>query len=122
MFMLSFTGCDDDHTPPCNDQRLKYAEVEYTASTQKTAFTLPNACMLPKASTLRTSETDCTSPRASMASTPSKEDAFVEEGHKVPLAKEGDDEPLAEDGDWAGYNNEPLATRAIGRVRHARRQ
>jgi hypothetical protein len=29
MFMLSFAGCDDDHTAPHNNQRHKYAEVEY---------------------------------------------------------------------------------------------
>jgi hypothetical protein len=50
-----------------------------------------------------------------------EEDTSVKEGHNKPLAKEGDDEPLAKDGNWAGYDNEPLATRAIGRVRHARR-
>jgi hypothetical protein len=29
MFMLLFTRCNVDHTAPCNDQRLKYAKVEY---------------------------------------------------------------------------------------------
>ena len=28
-FMLSFAGCDDDRTAPHDDQRHKYAEVEY---------------------------------------------------------------------------------------------
>ena len=51
-----------------------------------------------------------------------KEVASVEEGQNKPLAKEGDDKSLAKDGDWAGYNNEPLATRAIGRVRRAMRR
>jgi hypothetical protein len=27
--MLSFAECDDDHTTPRNDQRRKYAKVEY---------------------------------------------------------------------------------------------
>jgi hypothetical protein len=49
-----------------------------------------------------------------------KEDASVKEGHNKPLAKEGNDVPLAKDGNWAGYNDEPLATRAIGRIHHAR--
>ncbi len=30
MFMLSFAGCDNNHTMPCDDQRLKYAEVKYS--------------------------------------------------------------------------------------------
>jgi hypothetical protein len=29
MFMLSFARCNNDHTVQCNDQRRKYAEVEY---------------------------------------------------------------------------------------------
>ena len=29
MFMLSFVGCDNDHTAPHDNQRHKYAEVEY---------------------------------------------------------------------------------------------
>jgi hypothetical protein len=45
-----------------------------------------------------------------------KEVAFVEEGHSMLLAKEGNDKPLAKDGNWARYDNEPLATRAIGQV------
>jgi len=49
-----------------------------------------------------------------------KEVASVEEGQNKPLAKEGDDKSLAKDGDWAGYNNKPLATRAIGHVQSAR--
>ncbi len=27
--MLLFAGCKDHHTMPCNDQRYKYAKVEY---------------------------------------------------------------------------------------------
>jgi hypothetical protein len=49
-----------------------------------------------------------------------KEDASVKEGHNKPLSKEGDNKPLAKDGNWAGYNNKPLATRAIGCICHAR--
>ncbi len=42
--------------------------------------------------------------------------AFVKEGKNKPFVKEGDDEPLVKDGDWAGYNNEPLATKGIRAV------
>ncbi len=51
-----------------------------------------------------------------------KECASFKESLNKPLTKEGDNKPLAKDGDWAGYNNEPLATRVIGRVRCARQQ
>jgi hypothetical protein len=48
------------------------------------------------------------------------EAVFTEEGHNKPLAKEGNNEPLAKDGNHAGYDNEPLATRAISHVCCAR--
>ncbi len=51
-----------------------------------------------------------------------KEAVFAEERHNKSLATEGNNEPLSEDGNWAGNNNEPLATRAIGSVGHARLQ
>ncbi len=46
----------------------------------------------------------------------------AEEGHNKYFAKEGNNKPLTEDGNWAWNNNEPLATRAIDRLRHARQQ
>jgi hypothetical protein len=51
-----------------------------------------------------------------------KEDVSIKEGPNKPLAKGGKDRPLAKDRNWAGYDDEPLATRAIGRVCRSRQQ
>jgi hypothetical protein len=51
-----------------------------------------------------------------------EEAVFSKEGHNKLLANEGNDEPLSKDGNWAGFDNEPLATRAIGPVSSARQQ
>jgi hypothetical protein len=82
-----------------------------TASTLEMACTSPKTCTLPKASTLSMQKTGvhCQGQVWGVR----QEDASVEEGHNKPLAKEGNDEPLAKDGNWAGYNNEPLTTRAL---------
>jgi hypothetical protein len=49
-----------------------------------------------------------------------EEDAFVKEGDIEHFVKDSNDEPLAKKGNWAGCNNEPLATRAIGHFLCAR--
>jgi hypothetical protein len=81
---------------------------------------------IPRLSTTSTPKTVCKYANDSMYdangeySKNAKEAASIEEGHNEPLAKEGDDKSLAKDGNWAGCNDEPLATRAIGCVRRAR--
>jgi hypothetical protein len=103
--MLSFAGCNDDCTAPRDDQRRKYAEVEYGEYAEDGVY-IAKGVYVAKG---RYGEY-------------AKEAASAEEGHNEHLAKEGEDEPLAKGGDWAGCDDEPLTTRAIGRVRRARQR
>ncbi len=103
--MLLFAGCNDDFTAPRDDQRCKYAKVEYGEYTKDGMYIAKGVYVAE-----------------SRHGKYAKEAASVEEIHNKPLAKEDNDEPLAKDGDWAGCNNESLATRAIGRICRARQQ
>jgi hypothetical protein len=126
MFMLLFAGCDDDHTAPHDDQRRKYAKVEYGEYAEDGIY-------IAKGKYIECAE-DGVYDAEGRYGEYAKEAASVEEGHNEPLAKEGDDEPLAKDGDWLGTtmsplpqgqlaayvmqdDDEPLATRASDRVR-----
>jgi hypothetical protein len=51
-----------------------------------------------------------------------KEVASIEEGINKPFAKESNNKLLVKDGNWAGYNDEPLATKAIGCAHSARQR
>jgi hypothetical protein len=119
-YMLSFAEFKDDHTTPCNDQRLKYAEVKYGKYAETGVYTAKGV-YVAKGKYIEYAE-DVAYVTKGKYGEYAKEDATVEEGHNKPLAKEGDDKPLAKNGNWAGCNNEPLATRAIGCVHHARQQ
>jgi hypothetical protein len=118
MFMLLFAGCDDDHTVPCNDQHCKYAEVEL-GEYAKDGMYIAKGMDVAKGKYIDYTK-DFMYVAKGKYGKYAKEDASVEEGSNKPLAKEGNNEPLAKNSDWAGYNNEPLATRAIGRVHRAR--
>jgi hypothetical protein len=110
--MLSFAGCDDDHTAPCIDQRRKYAEVKYDEYAEDGVY-IAKGVYVAKGENSEYTE-DGVSVAKGEYSEYAKEDASVEEGHNEPLAKEGDDEPLAKNGDWAGCDDEPLATKSLG--------
>jgi hypothetical protein len=118
--MLSCAGCDDDHIAPRDDQRHKYAEVEYGEYAEDGMY-ITKGMYVAKGKYIEYAE-DVAYVAEGEYGEYAKEDASVEEGHNEPLAKEGDDEPLAKNGDWAGCDDEPLATRAIGRVRRARQR
>jgi hypothetical protein len=86
--MLSFAGCNDNCTAPRNDQRRKYAKVEYGEYAEDGMYIAKGMYVAEG----RHGEY-------------AKEAASVEEGHNKPLAKEGDDEPLAKEashhkGNW----------------------
>ena len=49
-----------------------------------------------------------------------EEATFVKEGDNKPFVKDGNNEPLAKNGNWAGCDDEPLATRAIDPIHRAR--
>jgi hypothetical protein len=131
MFMLLFTGCDDDHTAPHDNQRCKYAEVEYGKYAKDGMY-------ITKGKYIECAKDGVYDTKGRYGEY-AKEAASVEEGHNKPLAKEGDDKPLAKDGNWLGTtmcplpqgqlavyimqdDNKPLATRASDRVRHARQR
>ncbi len=101
--MLSFAGCNDNCTTPRDDQRHKYAKVEYGEYVKDGVYIAKGMYVAEG----RYGEY-------------AKEAASVEEGHNEPLANKGNDKPLAKNGYWAGCEDEPLVTRAIGRVHHAR--
>jgi hypothetical protein len=107
MFMLSFTGCDDDHTAPHNDQ--KYAEVVY-GKYAKDGVYIAKGVYVAKGKYIEYAK-DVVYLAEGEYDEYAKEDASVEEGHNEPLAKEGDDEPLAKDGDWLGTTMSPLPQR-----------
>jgi hypothetical protein len=130
--MLLFAGCDDDHTAPHNDQRRKYAEVEY-GKYAKDGVYIAKGMYVAKGKYVEYAK-DVLYVTKGEYGKYAKEDASVEEGHNEPLAKEGNDKPLAKDGDWLGTtmsplpqgqlavyvmqdNNKPLTTRASDRVR-----
>ncbi len=46
-FMLSFTGCGDDHTTPRNDQRHKYAKVKYSEYAEDSVY-IAKGMYIPK--------------------------------------------------------------------------
>jgi hypothetical protein len=119
-FMLSSAGCDDDCTAPHDNQRRKYAEVKYGEYTRDGMY-IAKGMYVAKGKYIEYTKDVVYVPEGEYGKY-AKEDASVKEGHNKPLAKEGDNEPLAKDGDWAGCNDEPLTTRAIGRVRHARQR
>jgi hypothetical protein len=118
--MLLFTRCDNDTTAPHDDQRRKYAEVEYSEYAKDSVY-IAKGVYVAKGKYIGYAE-DIVYVAKSEYGKYAKEDASVEEGHNEPLAKEGDNKPLAKDGNWAGCNNEPLATRAIGPIRCARQR
>ncbi len=95
--MLLIAGCDDGHIAPRDKQKREYNKGKSSVYAEVGLYSAKGEY-----------------------SKNAKVDAFIKEGHNEPLAKEGDNKPLAKDGNWAGYNDEPLATRAIGRVHHAR--
>ncbi len=43
--MLLFVGCDNDHTEPCNGQRLKYAEVKYSKYAKEGVYIAKGMCV-----------------------------------------------------------------------------
>jgi hypothetical protein len=98
------------------------------ATTTILCHTTTSGASIPQSSTASTPKTVCKYTNDGIYnakgeySKNTKEAASIKKGHNEPLTKEGDDEPLAKDGDWAGCNNEPLATRAIGRIHRARQQ
>jgi hypothetical protein len=122
MFMLLFTGCNNDHTAPHDNQQRKYAEVEYSEYAKDGMYIAKGKYIeCPK---------DIMYDIEGRYGKYAKEDASIKEGHNEPLAKEGDNEPLAKDGNWLGKtmsplpqgqlamyvmqdNNEPLATKGL---------
>jgi hypothetical protein len=124
MFMLLFAGCDDDHTTPCDNQRHKYAEVEYGKYAKddmyaKDGVYIAKGMYVIKGKYIEYAKVGIYVAKGKYGKYV-KEVVSVKEGHNEPLAKEGDNVPLAKDGNWAGYNNEPLVTRAIDSVHRAR--
>jgi hypothetical protein len=69
MFMLSFVGCNDDHTAPHDDQRRKYAEVKY-GEYAKDGMYIAKGMYVAKGKYIQYAKTLCTLLRASIASTP----------------------------------------------------
>jgi hypothetical protein len=67
--MLSFVGCNDDHTPPHDDQRRKYAEVKYGEYAEDGMY-IAKGMYVAKGKYIEYAKTSCTLPRASMACTP----------------------------------------------------
>jgi hypothetical protein len=90
MFMLSFTGCNDNHIAPRDSHQCRYAKVGHGEYAKSSAYGAKGEYREY-----------------------TKEDISIKEGHNKPLAKNGD---------WAGCNNEPLASRSMGHVRHKRQQ
>jgi hypothetical protein len=118
--MLLFAGCDDDHIAPHDNQRCKYAEVEY-GKYAKDSMYIAKSMYVTKGKYIEYAKDSVYHAKGKYGEY-ALEAASVKEGHNKPLAKKGDDKPLAKNGDWAGYGNKPLATSAIGHIRHARRQ
>jgi hypothetical protein len=110
--MLLFAGCNNDHITPRNNQQREYAKVGYGEYAGKGVH-------VAKGKYIEYAKDSVYVAKGEYGEY-AKEDASVEEGHNKPLTKEGNNKPLAKDGDWAGYNNETLATRAIGCVCCAR--
>ncbi len=119
--MLSFAGCNNDHdTAPCNDQWCKYAEVEYGEYAKEGVY-IAKAMYVAKGKYIEYAK-DGVYVTEGKYGEYTKGDASVKECQNKPLAKEVNNKPLAKNGNWARYNNEPLATRAIGHVCHTRQQ
>jgi hypothetical protein len=116
--MLLFAGCNDDHIPPRYDQQCKYAESRY-GKYARDGVCVARGVYIAKCKYIEYAK-DGMYVTEGKYGEHTNEDASVKEGHNEPLAKEGEDKPLAKDGNWAGYNDEPLAIRVIGHVRHAR--
>jgi hypothetical protein len=117
-YMLLFAGCNDDHIVPRYVQQQEYAKGGYGEYTRDGVY-VARGMYVAKGKYIEYTEDGVYIAKGKYGKY-AKEDSSVKEGHNEPLAKESDNKPLAKDGDWAGYNNEPLATRAIGCVHHAR--
>jgi hypothetical protein len=100
MFMLSFAGCNDDHTAPHDNQRCKYAEVEYGKYAKDGMY-------IAKGKYIECAKDGMYNAKGRYGEY-AKEAASVEEGHNKPLAKKGDGEPLAKYGYWLGTTTSPL--------------
>jgi hypothetical protein len=133
--MLSFAGCNNNHTAPLDDQRCKYAKVEYREYAEDGVY-IAKGVYVAKGKYIEYAKDGVYVTKGKYSEYP-KEDASVEEGHNELLSKEGDKEPLAKDGNWLGTtmsplpqgllavyimqdDNKPLATRASDHVRCAR--
>ncbi len=129
MFMLPFAGCDNDHITPCKDQQSEYAKVGYAEYTGKgvtspkgsTASMPKTACTVPRASTARTPVRPGSSRRVSTSPLPMRAKMNCLPRMATGLGMTMSPSPQ---GQLATYvvqgNNEPLATRAIGRACCAR--
>jgi hypothetical protein len=91
MFMLSFAGCEDDHTVPHDDQRRKYAEVKYSEYTGDGMY-------IVKGKYIECAKDGMYNAKGRYGEY-AKEAASVGEGHNEPFSKEGNNKPLANHGD-----------------------
>jgi hypothetical protein len=105
-FMLLCAGCDDDHIAPRDDQRCKYAEVDYGEYAED-GMHIAKGMYVAKGKYIEYAK-DVVYVAEGEYGEYAKEEASVEEGHNEPLAKEGNDGPLAKDGDWLGTTMSPL--------------
>ncbi len=113
-------GCNNDHIAPRNNQRHKHAKVEYDKYARDGVY-VAKGVYFAKGKYSDYAKDSVYSTKGEYREN-AKEAKLAEEAQNEPLAKEGDNKPLAEDGNWAGYNDKPLATRAIDRIRHARQR
>ncbi len=95
-FVLSCAGFDDDHIAPRDDQRRKYAEVEYGEYAEDGMY-IAKGMYVAKGKYIEYAE-DVVYVAEGEYGEYAKEDASVKEGHNKPLPKEGNDEPLSKNG------------------------
>ncbi len=111
-----------------------YSHIAKSDDDKTTTIKILCGCLQDATATIlyHVSTSSANTPRLSMASMPkmvckytkkgvyltkdeygkyAKEASFVKEGDNEPFAKEGDNKPVAQNGGWAGYNNDPLATK-----------
>ncbi len=110
--MLLFAGCNDNHITPRYDQHHEYTKFKYGEYT-KVGVYIAKGIYVAKDKYIEYANDGAYVTEGEYGKY-AKEDASIEDGHNKPLAKEGNDEPLAKNGNWAGCNNEPLVTKAIG--------
>ncbi len=123
IFMLSITGCNDDHIAPRNKQQRKYAEVGYGKYAKDGTGVLlrqhvwcqGRVWWVPKeAAFVKEGKDESLATRALVAYiVQDNNEPLATKGLRAAYAVQGNDEPLATKSDWAMTFNDCKGTKVL---------